>query len=616
MPKTIIASVAFLAVMTSGILTAANKLEPLQTPESRQVHGLLKSEPRSMNGVNHRREFLEPEARPVNEPDCVWWQAGYVKTGREWKPYEKSVAEGNEASKLQQYREERVTAAKLPHSEWKLANWCRKNGLLDQERVHLMRALASGDSGIDRSAAFERLGYQRIGNSWVSPQEMREARQSVAEVERSHQRWDARLEAILKGLQGSNKQRVNAEASLKAIDDPVAVPALIASLCMQSESLAKIGIRTLAQIPQYQASRALAGQAVFSPWRSVRTQAIEVLKHRKAEEFVPDLMLVLSKPIQIRTDWTSSVNGSSTEGNLSHLDLNCDYAWIDESYDTVRVGVQRLYPNPALTENPGLPANYTIRHKESPSGDIFFNRASLNALLHLSDQAALLDYEADLRSEPREELNKRVGVLLSGYTGEPFSADPTKWWQWWSTYSSIAPDARKNVVIIDERKQAPSMQAFARPFHACLVAGTAVWTETGYVDIEKVQPGDRVLSKDIDSGELSYKPVLQITERDPTPIYALQLRNEIIETNAGHHFWVSGEGWLKTRQLLPSQPIHTVTGTERVHEIRESGRTAKVYNLIVADNHNYFVGTSMILSHDVLLPRPTNIKVPGLETDQ
>ena len=39
---------------------------------------------------------------------------------------------------------------------------------------------------------------------------------------------------------------------------------------------------------------------------------------------------------------------------------------------------------------------------------------------------------------------------------------------------------------------------------------------------------------------------------------------------------------------------------------------APTYNLIVADFHTYFVGSSLVLCHDNTHSQPTNVMVPGL----
>ena len=66
------------------------------------------------------------------------------------------------------------------------------------------------------------------------------------------------------------------------------------------------------------------------------------------------------------------------------------------------------------------------------------------------------------------------------------------------------------------------------------------------------------------------------------------------------------------RNLTAETPLHTVTGMQRVTEVKDEGREETVYNLVVADFHTYFVGNAMVLSHDVTTPILTNVKVPGL----
>ena len=192
--------------------------------------------------------------------------------------------------------------------------------------------------------------------------------------------------------------------------------------------------------------------------------------------------------------------------------------------------------------------------------------------------------------------------------------EPKVWWNWWANFSDSQIPTQKNIVVIDERKTQPNVSSItvAQRLHSCLVAGTPVWTECGFVAIEQIQPGDRVLSKDIETGELAYKAVLQTTVRPPTPVHQFEVDGKTIVASLGHHFWVSGEGWTKTRELIPEHPVHTVTGMRRITAVEDKGRIEPVYNLVVADFHTYFVEDAMVLSHDVLPPGLTNVKIPGL----
>jgi hypothetical protein len=152
------------------------------------------------------------------------------------------------------------------------------------------------------------------------------------------------------------------------------------------------------------------------------------------------------------------------------------------------------------------------------------------------------------------------------------------------------------------------------PRSSCLVAGTLITTERGLVAIERIQPGDRVLSKSVETGELAYKVVLHTTVRESFPVTRFTIGDEAIQATEGHHFWVSGQGWTKTRELAAEQPLHTPIGVVRV-DSKETAESQPTYNLVVADFHTYFVGKNAILSHDVLPPKPTNKVVPGLGDD-
>ena len=59
--------------------------------------------------------------------------------------------------------------------------------------------------------------------------------------------------------------------------------------------------------------------------------------------------------------------------------------------------------------------------------------------------------------------------------------------------------------------------------HSCFAVGTKVWTLTGLRPIEQIKPGDRVLSQDVETGELQYKPVVMATVRPTNRIMKIDL---------------------------------------------------------------------------------------------
>ncbi len=120
-----------------------------------------------------------------------------------------------------------------------------------------------------------------------------------------------------------------------------------------------------------------------------------------------------------------------------------------------------------------------------------------------------------------------------------------------------------------------------------------------------------MLAKEIESGELSFRPVILTTVRAPQPLTTLHTKADSIRATLGHYFWVSGQGWRMAKEIKAGNRLHGVQGTVTVTDVSPGGREA-VYNLVVEGANSYFVGESGILSHDVTPPVPTDIVVPGL----
>jgi hypothetical protein len=149
------------------------------------------------------------------------------------------------------------------------------------------------------------------------------------------------------------------------------------------------------------------------------------------------------------------------------------------------------------------------------------------------------------------------------------------------------------------------------PCHSCFAAGTVVWTLEGKKSIENIYAGDMVLAKNIETGELTYKPVLRTTLRPPSNMLRIKSGSDTFECTEGHLFWVSGEGWVKASKLQPGSLLHTAERPVRVASVEKSAPTP-TFNLVVADFSTYFVGEEKILSHDVTMQEPTMAVVPGL----
>src|SRR5579864_6221199 len=147
-------------------------------------------------------------------------------------------------------------------------------------------------------------------------------------------------------------------------------------------------------------------------------------------------------------------------------------------------------------------------------------------------QAYQREMQVDAINERTEKLNRRAIAVLAGVTGRDASPDTAAWWEWWAEYSDVRQTGEKPVVtVVDETEILgdPTLR-FNRVSGrcCCLAAGTPVWTDQGLVAIEKIAVGDRVLSQDIETGGLAYKPVLQTTVRPPTECTSVRFASETI----------------------------------------------------------------------------------------
>lgn len=138
-----------------------------------------------------------------------------------------------------------------------------------------------------------------------------------------------------------------------------------------------------------------------------------------------------------------------------------------------------------------------------------------------------------------------------------------------------------------------------------------MWTKTGQRAIESLQAGDLVLSQNVNTGEIRYKPVLARTLRPAGPTVQVSTDDEKFQATRGHVFWVAGVGWRMTKELEKGAVLQSLSGTGHVKGV-ESASDAETYNLVVAEFNTYFIGTSGILAHDNTPRRPTQAGLPGI----
>lgn len=142
----------------------------------------------------------------------------------------------------------------------------------------------------------------------------------------------------------------------------------------------------------------------------------------------------------------------------------------------------------------------------------------------------------------------------------------------------------------------------------CFVAGTLVETENGLRYIEDIQIGDRVLARNPETGETTFKSVTDLIRLNERQIWEVSLSgdngaSEFFETTDDHPWWIvdeTGQGsWKDTAELLVGMIVTTADNqTMVITKVVETDRIDATYNLTVADFETYFVGENKVLVHN------------------
>ncbi|WP_046234908.1 polymorphic toxin-type HINT domain-containing protein, partial [Paenibacillus algorifonticola] len=135
----------------------------------------------------------------------------------------------------------------------------------------------------------------------------------------------------------------------------------------------------------------------------------------------------------------------------------------------------------------------------------------------------------------------------------------------------------------------------------CFTAGTKIITDEGEKNIEEIEVGDMVLSKDDETGNIAYKEVLNLFRNERDVIYKLTIGGKLIETTFNHPFWVEGKGWVLAEDLKEGYKLLDSDGklfTIDLIEIIKLKENVTVYNFEVADFHTYFVTDLSIWVHN------------------
>ncbi|MNM82347.1 Hint module [compost metagenome] len=141
----------------------------------------------------------------------------------------------------------------------------------------------------------------------------------------------------------------------------------------------------------------------------------------------------------------------------------------------------------------------------------------------------------------------------------------------------------------------------------CFVAGTEVQTDEGEKNIEDIEVGDKVLSKNEETGEVAYKEVTATFDHETDEIYQIHVGDQVIESTYNHPFWVEGKGWTYVKDLKVGDLLVQSDGnTLKIENVELLHKQATVYNMTVDEFHTYFVSDLGIWVHNTNCTFSTN----------
>lgn len=579
-----------------------------------------------------RREVLSqniavaPEV-PVAKNDLngsetlLHWHSGDLQLGKEWKSVA-DLAENQLDERSHEYLKLRGTEEITAETHRKLAKWCQAQGLDSRAKAHWFGVLDSDPSNVE---ARQQLGYTFLYNRWFSPQELSAAKLAAGNLEQQLKQWIPKAREWKINLESNDvKKRLKTIEQLKNLQNPDVIPALDIAAGQANPTVAKHFISAIGRFQTREACIALAGIAIANTTSELGTHAIEILKKYPLEFYVPDLLDLMSTEYELMSQLVTRPNGEMVLQLVQMRELRNRFEknQIDK---LMAISPQEKVKKPSgtsveLIAGRLLQFKSVATSKGTVKNDIAASIISKEAKRDADDAQA----ELERTNESIRSLQQNIATVLRGTTNAKLDDEPRSWWIWWDAYEESYNEGDKpyDQSYIENRSsmilQTQKVQAVTR-FQSliprrldCLALGTQIQTESGLKSIENIQIGDLVVAQNIGSGQLSLRPVLRTTRRPEAPTRDIRLSSgETIRATLGHPWWVTGKGWVKTKNLQKDYILRTPEGFEKIDDLQER-EPIETLNLVIDEDHTFFVGQSRLLSSDATELIPTFQRVPGL----
>jgi hypothetical protein len=517
---------------------------------------------------------------------------------------------------IREYLDRRARTPDKADSQLKLAAWCEQKGLRAQALTHYEEVIRL-DPG--RGAAWRHLGYKKQGTRWIKPDQAAALKQEAEKQKQADKYWKPVLAKLRDDLQSKDApRRSRAEQELSLVTDPRALPSIWALFIVGSERSQLAAIEMLGQIDGPAASSTLAALAIFCPRSEVRNHAFDHLLSRDLREIMTRLIGMIRKPFKYQV---RPVNGPGSTGVLfvegEKFNVERIYRSMPVDPSMVPQVAANARPNtPLMVENQlSLPPNfggdpfaYLAAQVASTASSSRELRDGLNQLQQVrqANQAVAQTLARDVQrieaiNDQINTLNARLLPIVESASGEKLGAEPEKWKSWWTDKLGYAFQASQPATkptftdIVDVSSWSASLECFGE--------GTLVHATGGPKAIETIRPGDRVLSQNVSTGALTYQPVMVVHRNQNAATVRIGVAGETIVATGIHRFWKAGKGWTMARDLKAGDRLRVLGSVVEVNSVVKD-KPQTVYNLDVALNRDFFVGSQGLLVHDSNFVKP------------
>jgi len=539
---------------------------------------------------SRRREYLDIALAAAPESAAVRGQLGYLRDGRNWVRVSEYVEAYRPPAAWKQYHDLRKQTPATVEGQTSLADFCSRQGLLEQERVHWSAVL---DLDPDHAAARQRLNYERVGDQWVTPEEKTEKTAAAKAIVAAYREQHVRLEKLHGELVAGKKTVAQVAAELAVNHRAAIIPSWELLISAKSANGARAVVLALSEYSAPEASLSLVRHALSASPAEVRQSAVAALKTRDRNSFIPELLADLRTPVLA----SSSIQRGSGGRVFYHYELFAD------QQDRQQLAV--------------FDHTFNVEGVKAVASQI----AEQQARSSLAAREAVRDRQ----NQRIAATNARIMQLLTAVTNESNFDSPQDWITWWDDQNEVYRTGGKP--LDQQRVTSTSQVAYIPPANyssgpsiplpsqatsECFAAGTPILTMTGPVAIERIRPGDQVLAQNPATGQLAFQPVLKTTTRAPEPLVRIRNGGETLRCTTGHPLWIVNQGWQLARDVKAGQQLHSLAGSQLIEAVETETELTKTFNLVVAGDHTYFAGANRVLTHDNSKVKAISAVLPGV----